>query len=175
MDRNKCTPIPVCSSACPANARCKMVQGTAQCQCKAGFKMDRNKCTPICSPACPDNAQCKLVQGTPQCQCNTGFKMDKKRGGHPPVELGLRAAVPPEAIGGNLVIDVNLLGQLTSHVRHGELVIAPVKRFANAAGEKGPFDEVGEHHLPGVGNPPEDHLRWWLPNVACTTQNRWGK
>ncbi|CAI5459894.1 unnamed protein product, partial [Closterium sp. Yama58-4] len=70
-----------CPVACPDNAQCKMVQGTPQCQCKQGFKMDKskNKCTPKCPVACPDNAQCKMVQGTPQCQCKQGFKMDKRK------------------------------------------------------------------------------------------------
>ncbi|CAI7827160.1 unnamed protein product [Closterium sp. NIES-54] len=65
------------------------------------------------------------------------------------VGFGLLAVVAKEAIGDDGIIDAPLRGQLAPPLRHGEAVLAAVKRVVDATGEEGALDEVGGHCFPG--------------------------
>ncbi|CAI5952693.1 unnamed protein product [Closterium sp. NIES-64] len=66
----------VCSPACSLYASCQVANGTAVCECDAGYTMlDNGECTPACSPPCSAETTCQVENGIGVCQCNAGYTL----------------------------------------------------------------------------------------------------
>jgi hypothetical protein len=76
IDINECA----ANDACPANQKCKNIDGSFTCSCEDGYAVgatvkdacgDINECA--ATEACPANQECKNADGSFTCSCLVGF------------------------------------------------------------------------------------------------------